>query len=238
MADELDYLILGAHPDDAELFCGGSIVKWLRRGCRVGVADLTRGEAGSSGTPEIRAREAAVASQALGLTWRRNLGLPDSHLADDQAGRKAVVTVIRETRAKVVIAPLAPCRHPDHSAVHYLARSGCFFAGNNKFDAPHAPWRPLRLLFHPELQPVTPSFVVDVSAEFEAKLAALRCYASQFFTPETGPKPTLIGAAEFIERVTARAAYYGSLINCRYGEAFVIEGGVRVDDPLRNLREG
>ena len=238
MSIELDYLLLAAHPDDAELFCGGSLIKLRQRGYKVGVADLTRAEAGTAGSVEERAREAAAASKILDLSFRTNLGLPDGRLEDNMAARQAVVEVIRETKAKVLIASWGPCRHPDHTAAHNLARNCYFFAGNGKFPSELPPWRPLRVIYYLELHDIRPSFVIDISEQFETKMKALQGYVSQFYSPESGEKPTFIGSKDFMAKLAARFAYYGSLINCRYGEPYIVDGTLRLDDPLKNHLEG
>lgn len=237
--ESLDYLVLAAHPDDVEIFCGGSLMKWKKRGYRVGVVDFTRGEAGTSGTVEERDAEAAAASEILGLDIRLNLNLPDGRLADTRTEQRAVVDVIRQLRPKVVIAPWGPCRHPDHTAVHNLSLSCHFYSGNGKFESDLPPYRPQRTIFHLEvLDNVTPSFVVDITDQFERKMNALHCYKTQFYTPETGETGTYIGSKLFMEKLEARFAYYGSLIGCRYGEPFIVQETIRIDDPMKTLEEG
>ncbi len=235
---QLDYLFLAAHPDDAELFCGGSIVKFIRAGRQVGVADLTRGEAGTSGTVAERDRETAAANRVLGLEHRWNLGLPDGALEDNQAARKPIVDLIRRTRPKVLVAIWGPCRHPDHTAVHNLARSCYFYAGNGKFDSDLPIYRPRQVIFHPELHQQPPSFVVDVTDSFATKIEALQCYSSQFYSPAAGEKPTYIGSKAFMESLKARFAYYGLLINSAYGEPYITDGALRVDDPAGTFVKG
>jgi len=227
---ELDYLVLAAHPDDAELYCGGTLLKMAQRGYRVGVLDLTRGEAASAGTVAEREAECAVATKLLQLAWRHNLGLPDSGLADCLEHRQPIVEVLRTMRPRIVIAPLGPCRHPDHTAVHELARSTHFFAGAAKFPSALPPYRPRRVLFHLEYRDVKPTFVIDISAQFEAKRQAIAAYASQFASGKT-----LIGSPGFHAMMEARSAYYGGLIGTAYGEPFLQEDMLRLDDPLGAL---
>jgi len=234
---ELDYLVLAAHPDDAELHCGGLLIEMGRRGYNTGVLDLSRGEAASVGTVAQRERETAAANELLALSFRDNLGLPDGALADDLPARKGVIEVIRRHRVKVLIAPLPPCRHPDHSATAQLARSVMFFSGAGGFPSELPPHRPERLLFHLEHRDVTPSFVVNISDSYEDKLRAVACYSSQFGTAdrETG---TVVGSKAFHQRLDARARLFGRQIGCTFGEGYVTEDTLRIDDPLRNHREG
>ncbi len=235
MPDEIDYLFLAAHPDDAELFCGGTIAKMIQLGYRVGILDLTRGEAATTGSVAEREAETARANEILGITWRRNLALPDSGLQDNDACRRPIVQVIRETRAKLLVAPLAPCRHPDHTATAQLAKSVHFFAGAGgyKVDGDPPIWRPHRVIHHLEVHEQRPTFVIDISDQFELKREAIRAYGSQFFSGKT-----YIGSGQFHDMMTARFAYYGGLIGVRYGEPYVMEGLLRLDDPLRNALEG
>ncbi len=230
---ELDYLILSAHPDDAELYCGGTILKMVQAGYRVGVLDLTRGEAATTGSVEQREEETARANEILQLRWRRNLGLPDSGLRDCDEHRRPIVEVIRQTRAKLLVAPLPPCRHPDHTATGELARSVHFFSGAGGYVTDSPPWRPHRLIFHPEYQDVKPSFIIDISAQFEAKCAAIDAYGSQFKSGKT-----VIGSGSFHHMMRSRSAYYGGLIGCEYGEPYIVESMLRLDDPLGNALNG
>jgi N-acetylglucosamine malate deacetylase 1 len=232
MTQELDYLILGAHPDDAELWCGGLILKMRQAGYAVGLCDCTRGEAGTHGTVVERDAETALANEIIKPAMRVNLGLPDGGLTDDLASRQAIVRVIRQYR-------LGPCRHPDHTALWQLARSVHFFSGAGGFPCDLPTFRPLRVIYHLEFLERTPTFIVDVSAQFEDKMRAIAAYSSQFYVPgKSPPKSSFIGSQQFYDRLVARHAYFGSLIGVAYGEPYVIEEALRLDDPLRNAREG
>lgn len=235
---QIDYLVLAAHPDDAELFCGGTLIKMRQRGYQVGVLDFTRGEAGSSGTVAERDAETRAATEILGLHYRHNLGLPDGGLRDDFDTLKLVVDVIRRRRVQVLIAPLGPCRHPDHTAVSEIARKVHFFAGNAGFPCAAEPWRPLRLLFHLEFREVAPSFVIDVGEQFDDKLRAIHAYATQFWQPGGPETGTVIGSRTFHEKMVARFKLAGAQVGCDYAEPFVCEDTLRLDDPLKNHREG
>ena len=235
---ELDYLFLAAHPDDAELYCGGSIIKFRENGYRVGILDFTRGEAATSGTVEDRDRETLTSNAILQPDVRHNLGLVDSGLRDDGNTRILVVNYIRKYRVKVLIAPHGPCRHPDHTAVSTLAKNVFFFSGAGKFPSDHEPWQPLQLIYHMEFQDVRPSFVVDISEQFERKIKTIEAYSTQFYTDSNQNEKTLIGSHRFRELMISRFKYYGNLINCDYGEPYILDETLRIDDPLKNKLEG
>jgi bacillithiol biosynthesis deacetylase BshB1 len=236
---ELDYMILAAHPDDAEIFCGGSVMAWKAMGKTVGIVDLTRGEAGTKGSVAERDAETETANAILNPDVRINLNLPDSKLTDSRREQIAVVQAIRTYRPKVLIAPWGPCRHPDHTAVHNLARSCWFYAGNGTFECDLPLFRPERIIYHLEVQDtVAPSFVVDVSDYFEDKMKALQAYSTQFYTPETGETGTYVGSKLFMDKMCARFAHYGSMIQTGYGEPFVTSDVMRVDDPATTFNGG
>ncbi len=238
MPAELDYLFLAAHPDDAELYCGGLILKMRQRGYRVGIVDCTRGEAGTHGSAAERAAETAAANAILQPAVRENLGLPDGRLTDDQPTRAALVAVLRRLRPHVLVAPLGPCRHPDHTALWQLARAAHFLAGVGGFAGELPPWRPLRLLCHPEYAEATPSFIVDISAQYADRARAVAAYRSQFYVPGAAAKTTVVGSRAFHERLLARHRLCGAQIGVEYGEPYVVEEPPRIDDPLRSAREG
>ena len=229
----LDYLVLAAHPDDAELYCGGTLIKMRKKGYTVGVLDLTRGEAGTLGTVEDRRQETCNANKILQLAFRHNLGLCDTQLHDDMETRKLIVNIIRQYRVKILIAPLGPCRHPDHSAVYELAKSTYFFSGAGKFPSDYSPWRPLKLIHHLEYKDRTPSFVVDISTEFEEKMRAIEAYTTQFYNPENTEEKTLVASERFRNYMISRSMYFGNLVNCDYGEPFFVDEVLRIDDPLK-----
>ena len=232
---KLDYLILAAHPDDAELYCGGTLIKMREKGYAVGILDLTRGEAGTLGSVEDRKRETENANQIIQPIYRHNLGLPDSQLVDDLATRKLIVDIIRKHQVKILIAPLGPCRHPDHTSVYQLAKSTHFFSGAGKFPSTHAPWRPLKVIYHLEYQDRRPTFVIDISKQFEDKMRAIDSYTTQFYNPINIEEKTLIASKRFRELMLTRFRYYGNLIDCDYGEPFFIDEILRIDDPLKTF---
>jgi len=230
-----DVVAIGAHPDDVEASCGGLLAKLVARGHQVAVCDLTRGELGSNGSPEARAVEAAAAARVLGITTRVGLDLPDGGLdGRDPAQTTAVVRMLRELRPRLVVAPQARARHPDHVEAARLVRRAHFFAAVHRFvaDAP-AIARPT-LIHGLDYDPMRESFVVDVSAWMEIKLAALRCYASQF-DRTAGARPTLLNDPAYLERIRMHARWYGDRIGCEAGEPFTYAAGIPVDDPVAIL---
>ena len=229
----LDILAIAPHPDDVELICGGTIAKAAREGCRTGILDLTQGEMGTRGSVELRAQEAAAAAKVLGAVVRENLALPDSAIENNPATRKALAMVLRRLRPQVVIAPAPRGRHPDHRIAAQLVRDGCFLAGIRKLEPSTEPHRPRKLLYAIAYREdyVKPTFVVDISADFETKLAAVACYASQFegVTQAGEVYPTGAPLAEVIRH---QSAHYGSLIRCAYGEPFWTHETMKVDDVM------
>lgn len=229
----LDILAIAPHPDDAELICGGTLAKAAREGRRTGILDLTQGEMGTRGSVELRAEEAAAAAKVLGVAVRENLGLADSAFENRPATRKALAMVLRRLRPQIVIAPAPRGRHPDHRVAAQLVRDACFLAGVRKIDPSTEPHRPRKLLYAITFREdyVKPTFVVDISADFETKLAAIACFASQFedVTQAGEVYPTGEPLADVIRH---QSAHYGSLIRCGYGEPFWTHETMKVDDVM------
>ncbi|MFZ5828520.1 MAG: bacillithiol biosynthesis deacetylase BshB1 [Planctomycetota bacterium] len=213
----LDALIVSPHPDDAELGMGGTLVKMLAEGFEVGVLDLTSGEPTPHGSPELRVKETAAATAALGLRWRQNLGLPNRSLEHTLEARARLAGVIRQTRPRWLFAPYWEDAHPDHVAATPLIEAARFWAKLTKTDMPGEPHYPERIIYyycvHLRIIP-QPAFIVDISDYWDKKEAALRCYESQFFTD----RPT--NAPSIVDWLRDLAATLGRLIGARYGEAF------------------
>jgi bacillithiol biosynthesis deacetylase BshB1 len=229
----VDVLAIFAHRDDAELTCGGTLAKLARQGRRTGILDLTQGEMGSRGSAATRKDEAAKAAKVLGVAVRENLALPDAGVANTAETRRALGAVIRRLRPQVVIVPAQNGRHPDHRVTAELVRDACFLAGLAKADPGQDPHRPRKILHAITYREdhLKPTFVVDISAEFEAKLEAIRCYASQF-EGATGGGEVYPNGEPLYEIVRHQAAHYGSLIRCTYGEPFYTTETMRVDDVM------
>jgi bacillithiol biosynthesis deacetylase BshB1 len=220
----LDILAFSPHPDDAELGCGGSLILAADKGLRVAIADLSAGEMSSRGSLELRQREKDEAAKLLGLCERWLVGLPDSEIGTDPAQRLPLIQLIRRTRPRLVLAPHCQDRHPDHAAAGKLVEEACFFAGVRKIGTgePHRPERLYSYMIH---RPFTPSFVVDISAVWTRKMAAVTAYKSQFQTDGSGPE-TAISRPNFLRLVEARAIYFGAMIGVAYGEPFYLPGPV------------
>ena len=231
----VDLLAIAAHRDDAELTCGGTLAKAARAGHRVGILDLTQGETGTHGDAATRAVEAERAARALGVPVRLNAELPDAHLANDEATRGRLVELLRTLRPRVAILPYPVGRHPDHRIASEAARDACYLAGLAKYApqsgvAPHRPFKILYALAYRE-DPVKPSFVVDISETFEAKMQAIRCYTSQFDGAKAAGEIHPTGQ-DLYELIRVQAAHYGSLIRRPYGEPFFTFETMDVEDVL------
>jgi len=227
----VDVLAIFAHRDDAELNAGGTLAKLARQGRRTGILDLTQGEMGTRGSAATRAAEAAEAARILGVAVRENLELPDAGITNTPETRAAIASVIRRLKPRVVLAPARHGRHPDHHVAAQLVRDACFVAGLAKVAPGHPPHRPLKLLHALSFREDNekPTFVVNVSEEFETKLAAIKCYASQFDGAIQGGEVFPNGEPLY-DIIRHQAAHYGSLIRCKYGEPFHTSETMRVDD--------
>jgi bacillithiol biosynthesis deacetylase BshB1 len=225
----LDILAIAAHPDDVEQTCGGTLIRMAEMGYRTGVLDLTAGDMGSRGTPEIRLQEAGVAAAKMLLAWRGNMRLPDARLENTVSVRMSLAGEIRNLRPRVVILPYWQGRHPDHYRASEIGFESCFLAGLRKLDDTTEPHRPHKILYSSLYANVTPSFVVDISAQFERRMAALLSYQSQYGeVPDASELfPT---QQEIRERLSAIARFYGNLVGVKYGEPFVVKEMLRVDD--------
>jgi bacillithiol biosynthesis deacetylase BshB1 len=217
----VDLLAIAAHRDDVELTCAGTLLKAVDAGHRTGILDLTAGESGTRGSAALRAEEAERAAAILGISERRNAGLRDAGLHNTEEARRVVVAEIRHFRPRVVILPFPIGRHPDHRLASELSRDACFLAGLARYDAPGEPHRPHKILYSLAYRedPVKPTFVVDISAQFERKMQAIRCYASQFDGAMNAGEIFPTGQ-DLYSLVDTQNAHYGSLIRNRYGEPF------------------
>src|SRR5918992_4119821 len=213
----VDILAIAAHRDDVELTCAGTLLKSVDSGYTVGILDLTAGETGTRGSASLRAEEADRAAKILGVTERRNAGLPDAHLHNSDEARRAIVRHMRHFAPRVVILPFPIGRHPDHRVASELGRDASYLAGLERYDAPGVAHRPHKLLYALSYRedPVKPTFVVDISAQFERKLSAIKCYASQFDGAKAAGEIFPTGQ-DLYSLVETQNAHYGSLIRKRY----------------------
>jgi bacillithiol biosynthesis deacetylase BshB1 len=227
----VDILAIAAHRDDVELTCAGTLAKAVDAGHRTGILDLTAGESATRGSAAQRAEESERAAKILGVAERRNAGLPDAHLHNTEETRRVVVAEIRHFAPRVVILPFPVGRHPDHRIASELGRDACFLAGLEKYDAPGAPHRPQKVLYALSYRedPVKPTFVVDIGQQFERKMQAIRCYASQFDGAKAAGEIFPTGQ-DLYSLVETQNAHYGSLIRARYGEPFFTHETMEVGD--------
>jgi bacillithiol biosynthesis deacetylase BshB1 len=232
---KLDVLVFAAHPDDAELGCGGTLAKHVAVGHKVGIVDLTRGELGTRGTPEIRAKEAENASRILGLAIRENLGLADGFFQNDEHHQKAVIAAIRRYKPELVITNAIYDRHSDHGRAAQLVADSCFLSGLAKIITSDKgenqfPWRPKAVYHFIQAQLIKPDVVVDITDYWEKKVASYMAYESQVYNPASKEPGTYISSPEFLKLVEARAVEFGSSIGTKYGEGFTVRRipGVRL----------
>lgn len=233
-ADAFDLAGVCAHPDDAELVMGGTLARETARGRRVALVDLTRGECGSRGTPEIRAAEAEAAARVLGVQHRESLNLPDAGLTNTSEQKDPIVAALRRLRPRVVILPHWEQRHPDHRTASHLVYDAAFLAGLKNYRPDlGAAFRPHKLLYAlavADLHDVTPTVVVDVTAVWATKLNAIMAFASQFVPPAGGTVPLALD--RFREAVELHGRRQGQRIGVAYGEGFVVKEPISLDDPL------
>jgi N-acetylglucosamine malate deacetylase 1 len=234
----LDVLAVAAHPDDVEQTCGGTLIRMAEMGYRTGVLDLTAGDMGTRGTPEERLRESQAAAQHMQLSWRDNLSLPDARLENSLAARTALALKFRALKPRVVVLPYWEARHPDHYRAGEMGYEACFLAGLKKLDPHSEPHRPFKIMYSSLYADVTPSFIVDISAQFERRMAALLSYRSQYGATQEGAG--LFPAEQEIRgRLGAIARFYGNLIGVRYGEPFVVKEAMEIGDivamPVRSI---
>lgn len=230
---KLDALFVGAHRDDVEITCGGLAIKLADAGHRVGVLDLTQGEMGSRGSAALRAREAAAAAKIMGLTTRINAGFRDSYIKNDDAARLRIIEILRTYQPDLIVIPSYEQRHPDHAMTPRLIFDSCFFAGLRKM-APRLgkPFRPRKILYaYSHYEPTKPSFCVDISAQFDRKLDAIRCYASQF-PPEPDPATGELQPSRVYPFITDFNRGYGHAIGVTYAEPYLQREMLEVEDVL------
>jgi len=237
---KLDLLAIAAHPDDVELTCGGTLLKMARLGYKTGILDLTQGEMGTRGTPETRAKEAAAAARLLRVSWRNTLAVPDSDVQPTRPHKLRLAQVIREVRPHTVILPYWEARHPDHYHASTLGYEGCFLAGLKQLAIHGEAHRPFKILYSTSYATVRPTFIVDISAEFQARRKAILAYGSQF-RPKTRQKKSKVFLAidRLEDEMNQLARHYGQMIGVKYGEPFLQKELLAVDNvmnlPVRSI---
>lgn len=238
---KLDILAIAAHPDDVELGAGGTVIKAIKAGKKVGILDLTRGELGSRGTPEIRLAEATKAAELMGLSFRGNVDLPHGFLTNSKEFQMRILPFIRKYQPEIVLTNAIDDRHPDHGKGSKLVSDACFLSGlrtiqtKDESGNSQAEWRPKWVYHFVQDRYIRPDVVVDISEVWEAKMDAVMAYASQFHSGKVENEPdTPISSPEFISFLDARAREFGRNINTKYGEGFTAERPIGVDS-LDNL---
>jgi len=237
---KLDVLAIAAHPDDVELTCGGTLLKMTQKGYKTGILDLTAGEMGTRGTPETRAKEAATAAKILNVSWRGDLGVPDSDVQPSRQHKLNLARVIREMRPRTVIVPYWEARHPDHYHASTLAYEGCFLAGLKQLPIDGEPYRPFKILYATSFEGMPPTFIVDITKEYETRRKAILAYASQFRPAKSERKQKVFLAIDELDsKMDLLARYYGQMIGVKYGEPFLQKEPLAVDDvvtlPVRSI---
>lgn len=230
----LDVLIFAAHPDDAELTMGGTVAKLTSKGLKVGIVDVTKGELGTRGTPEIRQKEAFQAAIILKIAVRDNLNIPDGEIKDTKENLLNLIMAIRRFKPKIIFGPYKNDRHPDHVGLSALVKSAYFSAGLPKiktFDKGtlQQAYRPHKLFYYMQTYTFEPSFIVDITGHYEDKIKAMQAYATQFHNPHSTEPDTFISSPEFINFIRAKAEFYGFKIGKKYGEPFYSEEELELD---------
>ncbi len=232
---KLDILVIAAHPDDAELGCSGTIAKQVAKGNKVGIVDLTHGEMGTRGTPELRLQEAEKAAQILGLAARENMGFQDVFFKDDAEHQLKLVQVIRKYQPEIVLANAITDRHPDHGKGSSLASNACFMSGLTKIetwqgDVKQAAWRPKFVYHYIQNNYIQPDFIVDISEHWDTKVQSIAAFGSQFFDPKSQEPASFISSPDFLPFIESRARELGHRIHVKYGEGFTVERFIGVSD--------
>ena len=229
--EKLDILAFGAHPDDVELSCSGTLIREVRQGKRVGVVDLTMGELGTRGSAEIRMKEAALAAEIMGLSYRQNLGLSDGFFEENQDSLQKIIQQIRYCQPDIVIANAIQDRHPDHARGSNLVSRACFLAGLSKIESTfqgekQRAWRPKVVYHYIQDRYIQPDVVVDISDVVEEKKKAILAYATQFYNPQSKEPDTPISSPDFFEYIFAKDRIFGRQIHVTFAEGFTAERAV------------
>jgi bacillithiol biosynthesis deacetylase BshB1 len=233
----VDALFFAAHADDIELACGGTIAKLVSDGRRAGIVDLTRGEMGTRGTPEIRLRESRAAARILGATFREQFDFGDGGLRTGRDEEMHIIEIVRRWRPSIIFAPWPDERHPDHTRSGRLVAEASFYAGLRKIQTKLPAHRPQAVVYYVQNYLPPLSFVMDVTESWETKMKAINCYKSQFFDRKSKEPRTFIAEEKFLEIIDARGKHFGALIGARYGEAYVTKQPPRIDDVFGAYRD-
>ena len=233
---KLDILAFGAHPDDVELSCAGTLMVEIGNDKRVGIIDLTQGEMGSRGTIETRYAEAAQAAKIMGITVRKNLKMQDAFFTNDKENQLKIIQVIRKYQPEIVLCNAPEDRHPDHGKGSSLLEDACFLSGLRKIEtiddngSPQQAWRPKHLFHYIQDRYLHPNFVVDISTVHDKKIEAIKAYSTQFFNPNLNEPQTYISTPDFLEGVIYRSKMYGKMIGVAYAEGFISKKMIGVNN--------
>ena len=226
---KVDVLVFGAHPDDVELGCGGTVIKLVEQGKKVGIIDLTKGELGTRGTTQSRRVECENATKILGVAVRENMNFEDGFFKDDEAHKLALIKKIREYCPEIVIANASTDRHPDHGRASQIVVDACFLSGLEKVNAKQKVWRPKAIYHYIQFNHLQPDFVIDISRQMEKKIAAVKAYKTQFYNSDSKETETIISKKGFLESVKYRAQDLGRQANCEFAEGFIAHQLLKVD---------
>lgn len=232
-ADKLDVIAFGAHPDDVDMTAAGLLCRLVDNGLAVGIVDLTRGELGTRGTPEIRTKEAQAAARIIGAKTRACLDMPDGNVSNTLESRLKIITVLRRHRPAMIIIPYWECEHPDHANCGRLVKEAAYFAGLRKIDTGQERYRPERVIHYMTRYRFAPTFIVPIDEYFERKMEAVRAHASQFFRPDAADEDeTRISQPGFLDTLALRDRTYGAMVGAKYGEPYYMHGALRIENPF------
>jgi bacillithiol biosynthesis deacetylase BshB1 len=232
---KLDILAIGVHPDDVELCAAGTIIKHVELGYKVGIVDLTQGELGTRGNAELRMKEALAAAELMGVSARENLGMADGFFSDTRENQMKIIRMIRKYRPEIVLANAIRDRHPDHGRSAELESRSCFLAGLRKIETeldgkPQEAWRPKAVYHYIQDRHIDADFVVDITDYIDRKFEAIKCYASQFYDPDSDEPESPISVKDFLDYVRAKSKTDGRTIGVEYGEGFTVERQIGINN--------
>lgn len=231
---KIDILAFGAHPDDVELGAGGTLAKHAANGYKTAIIDLTLGEMGTRGTPEIRRKEAEEAAAILGCAFRENLEMRDGYIRNDEASQRLIIQAIRKYQPEVVLCNAPTDRHPDHGHASKLVLEASFLAGLRKLETNidgvmQAPWRPKKVFHYIQFMSLEPTFVQDITGYYPQKIASVKAHSSQFYNPNSEEPETVIASKSFFDSIEGRAREFGRIIYTEYGEGLIAKEPIGVD---------
>ena len=219
---KIDILAIGVHPDDVELSCSGTLIKHIAKGKTVGILDLTRGEMGTRGTPELRTKEAMNSAKIIGASFRKQLNFADCFFTNDKQHQLEIIKILREHKPEIVLCNAINDRHPDHGRAAKLTADACYYSGLSKIVTGQEAWRPKAVYHYIQDNFIHPDFVIDVSDQAKKKREAIMSFSSQFYDPNSKEPQTPISSPEFLENLFAKMSIWGRSINTRYAEGFTV----------------